>query len=56
MGLRRGAPALASGIVNCEPVSAALCGYDLNGDGVVSIDDLGPFVERLLASEQATGR
>ena len=30
------------------PVSAAMCAYDLTGEGIVNVDDLGLFVGRLL--------
>ena len=42
--------AFVSGLVNHEPVSTGLCAYDLSGDGIVNLDDLGPFVARLLDS------
>jgi hypothetical protein len=35
-------------LVNFAPVSPVLCAYELNGDGVVNVDDVGPFVVRLL--------
>jgi len=35
-------------IVNFAPVSAQLCTYDLTGEGIVDLNDLAPFVSRLL--------
>ncbi|HUN80924.1 MAG TPA: immunoglobulin domain-containing protein, partial [Phycisphaerae bacterium] len=36
-------------ITNFAPVSAQLCAYDLTSEGIVNLDDLPPFVTRLLA-------
>ena len=36
-------------LTNFAPVSPTLCAYDLTGEGIVNLDDLAPFVNRLLA-------
>ena len=35
-------------LMNSAPVSAVLCAYDLTGEGIVNLDDLPAFVDRLL--------
>jgi len=41
-------PAFISALVNHDAVSSTVCAYDLTADGIVNLDDLAPFVSRLL--------